>query len=370
MSSVSATRNGPTVTVRWTTPERTTDRLLIRGKVDAEVCREMVTVAAGKVGTARRTAEGVSGVAGEDEARPCSAVVAKAVVQPSAVGEVIDTLTAELAAGPPRLLAYRVQLKNAAGRTAGASGEVFAATGDTPAAVENFRAHGAKTGVVLEWAVEKGAGGGSSNDIAVELERTAVEQEGGAAETSTKDRTNSIAGLTTVKEPSVIRLLAGEDGTTDAGGVVDRGAEMGHAYSYTAWRVRKVRVGGRQLEVRSPVSQAVTVMRADTFAPDAPAGLVAVPGLASQGIETRPAIDLSWEPNDEPRVAGYRVYRRDADASAAWKMISGAQMVTVGAYRDMNVIAGQRYAYRVTAVGLNGMESAQSNDSSESAPLP
>ena len=228
-------------------------------------------------------------------------------------------------------------------------------------------------GVVLEWATEKHASSGVSVDTAVELERTDVGQEdgvakGAAVKASVKDRTNSIAGLTTVKEPGVIRLRAGEDGTADAGGVVDRSAQMGHTYSYTAWRMRMVQVGGQKLAVRSAVSQAVTVTLADTFAPDAPAGLVAVPGLASEAAAARPTIDLSWEPNDEPRIAGYRVYRQDE--SSVWRLISGVELIAASAYRDMDVAAGRRYTYRVTAVGVNGQESARSKEASESAPSP
>ncbi|HEY5055752.1 MAG TPA: hypothetical protein VII58_06300, partial [Acidobacteriaceae bacterium] len=289
-SGVSAVRTGATVTVRWTTPERTTDGLLIKGMVEAEVCREMVGAAAGPVAAARgAAAQSVTGVVTAGESRPCSAVVAKVPVQPGAASEAMDTLPAELTSGPPRLLAYRVQLKNAAGRTAGASGEVFAAGGDAPGAVTNFRARGAKVGVVLQWTAEKGAGKGGVSGDAVELERTTVGQaESSRKDTSVKGRTDQIAGLAALKEPSEIRLRAGENGAADAGGVVDRSAQMGQAYSYTAWRVREVQVGGRQMEARSAVSPAVTVKAEDIFPPDAPAGLVAVPGLAGEGAAARP----------------------------------------------------------------------------------
>jgi fibronectin type 3 domain-containing protein len=85
----------------------------------------------------------------------------------------------------------------------------------------------------------------------------------------------------------------------------------------------------------------------------------------------RPAIDLSWEPDLEPRVAGYRVYRRDLDGDAAsvWQQL-GSELMPMAAYRDLSVVAGRRYAYRVTAVSEAGNESAPSGVVVETAPVP
>ena len=78
---------------------------------------------------------------------------------------------------------------------------------------------------------------------------------------------------------------------------------MGTKYSYTAQRVRSVEAGGQTLEVRSVPSAVVTVDVEDVFPPDAPSGLVSVPGVAGGvGGEAEKAgdPDLSWEPNMEP----------------------------------------------------------------------
>jgi hypothetical protein len=165
-----------------------------------------------------------------------------------------------------------------------------------------------------------------------------------------------------------------ESGEAKDGGAIDHTAAIGHTYSYTAQRVRTVALGGLKLEVRSAPSAAVTVEMRDVFPPDVPSGLVAVPGFTAvrDGAQTqRPAIDLSWQPVMEARVAGYRVYRRDLGGATpeVWTRV-GAELVTVPAYRDATVAAGHRYAYRVTAVSEAGNESAPSGEVVEIAPGP
>jgi hypothetical protein len=158
------------------------------------------------------------------------------------------------------------------------------------------------------------------------------------------------------KEPAETRLRAGE---SDAGGTLDRTVALDHSYLYTVQRVVRVQAGGQTLEARSVPSAALTFAVRDVFPPSVPQGLVAVPGMAAG-----PAIELGWDADVEPRVAGYRVYRRE-DGSE-WKRI-GPDLVTEAAYRDSAVTAGRRYSYRVTAVSTAGNESAPSGEASETA---
>lgn len=357
-SGLSGERAGVTVTVHWMTPQRTTDHLLIQGKVEAEICRELESSTPLHTGGRKTPQNGSTASAGAEQ--PCSPVVAKASTQPGEAGEAVDVLPTELASGEPRLLAYRVQLKNVAGRTAGPSDEVFVAAGDAPASLTNFRGHDAKGGVVLEWTAEA-----ASAEDKVELERT----EPGAGSSAQIKPKGPIAVLSGPKDSEPVRLRAGDGSMSDAGGTVDRSVEMGHTYSYTAWRERTVEVRGQKLKIRSAISPAVTVKVEDIFAPDAPAGLVAVPGVAGEGDAARSAIDLSWEPNDEPRIAGYRVYRRD-DGGIQWRQVSGEKLLPVAAYHDADVVSGRRYSYRITAVGANGMESLPSGEAAQTAPTP
>jgi hypothetical protein len=259
---------------------------------------------------------------------------------------------------------------------------VFASAGTAPAPVHDFRATPAKSGVVLEWkregaALAAGATGPDAQlSTAVELTRTTLQGPVPAAAPAAQRK--GPAGLPGAeKEPAVAHFQAGD---TDSGGTLDRTAQIGYTYSYTAQRVRRASIAGQTLELRSAPSAAVTVAVRDIFPPEVPAGLVAVPGFVNPGDQSsppttsvagpsaapHPAIDLSWEPDVEPRVAGYRVYRREGP-SGAWQLLTQA-LVSVAAYQDATVVAAHTYAYRVTAVSTAGNESPPSPEASETAP--
>jgi hypothetical protein len=326
-----ANRVGGEVRLQWTTPKQTTDKLPVKGPIAAEICREP---ASGAKETQRAT---------------CVPVGRLAVTPGKSVA--VDTLPGTLTAGPARLLAYRVQLMNAAGRTAGPSAAVYAAAGAAPDAPADFAGETTSVGVQLHWRQQTGA-------ASVELERTVLDP---AVRASTERK----AGLPgTQKQAVEISMAAGDPGSPDAGGTVDRTVELGHSYRYTAQRVVKVTVGGQTLELRSEPSEALTFLVRDVFPPSAPEELVAVPAFVAQ----KPAIDLSWEPvmdqDVKPKVAGYKVYRTDSSADA-WKLLGA---VTAAAYRDAAVVAGQQYKYRVTAVSTSGNESPPSHEAQETAP--
>jgi hypothetical protein len=207
----------------------------------------------------------------------------------------------------------------------------------------------------------------------IELDRTALEPSAGENAGPGPQPSSALPGAP--KQPSEAHLRVEMAEGLDNGGTIDRSVQIDHTYRYIVQRTRTAVVDGLTLEVSSIPSAAVTVPMRDVFPPESPAGLVAVPGIAGEGQAQTPAIDLaidlSWEPNMEPRIAGYRVYRRDLDGAApdAWVRL-GSELVPAAAYRDLSVVAGHRYAYRVTAVSDAGIESAPSNEVVETAPGP
>lgn len=333
-NSLTAIRVGGEVKLHWTTPSQTTDKLAVKGAITAEICREIVA------GAVRAKA-------------PCSPVGRVPVT--AGPTDAADPLPPELLAGPPRLLAYRVQLINAAGRTAGPSPVALAVSGPEAAPVEGFAGEATKAGVELRW---RPATAGS-----VELERTLLDPAPAKQEAKSAAGSMMAALSGSGKQAAETRLRAG-DGGADAGGMLDRTVEIGHEYRYTAQRVVRVNVGGQTVEARSVPSAALQFAVRDVFPPDVPKGLVAVPGTAGEAGAA--SIELSWDPDVEPRLAGYRVYRRE-EGSAEWQRV-GPEMVIEAAFRDGKATAGHRYSYRVTAVSTVGNESAQSGEAAETAP--
>jgi hypothetical protein len=125
VTDLTANRAGNQVTLTWTMPKRTTDKLLLNGNVTARICR--------KEGTARCDPAGDLSFA------------------PGAEGRFAETLPAALAAGPPRWLTYFVEFKNRNGRSAGLSNAAPVLAGETPAPVAGLAAEVRKQGVVLRW---------------------------------------------------------------------------------------------------------------------------------------------------------------------------------------------------------------------------
>ncbi len=107
-------------------------------------------------------------------------------------------------------------------------------------------------------------------------------------------------------------------------------------------RCYAVRVQATQddLELQGVESPATCVILTDTFAPDAPTGLLAV---ADDG-----AINLAWNENTEPDVAGYVVLRGAASDATLQPLAPDPIVQTT--FRDEDVQAGERYAYQVHAI--------------------
>src|SRR5262249_28523738 len=91
-----------------------------------------------------------------------------------------------------------------------------------------------------------------------------------------------------------------------------------------------------------PAPKACKLLK-DTFPPAAPKGLAAV---ASEG-----AVNLIWEPNKEPDLAGYVVWRADAAGGRPVAVTSAPIADTT--FTD-TVPAGTRYRYTIQAVDKLG----------------
>lgn len=133
-------------------------------------------------------------------------------------------------------------------------------------------------------------------------------------------------------------------GTVDKPEYIDTSVEIGKSYDYRLETV--VRFGEKEAE--SETSSEVRVVPEDRFAPGIPTGLGA---LASPG-----SIELTWDQNPEPDVAGYRVYR----AVAAEEFRKVGETTGIPSYSDRQVEAGKVYRYSVAAFDRGGNEGGRS----------
>jgi len=363
VKDLTAERVGDVVHLHWTTPEMTTDRIGVKGAMTAEICRIAVTEPAPRT--------------------PACTLITRLPVQPGPT-QTADALPPSLTVDPPALLAYRVQIFNAHGHSAGLSPEAFAASGAAPPPVEQLRATPTRDGAMLEWQQK-------STSATVELDRLPVGPDGVVVEppqrkpatrSSSKTKIKTTTKKPPASQPKPVPASAPKPLQTtaaapievklrtpiqpaDTGGTIDHTAQMGEAYQYTAQRVRSVSLGGHTLELRSVVSSPATVAMRDTFPPHAPSGLEAVPGGRTPVDNS---IDLSWTPDTDADLAGYFVYRQEVDPKG---VVTGTVTrlnttpVVGPAYRDQTALPGRRYAYRVTAVDTAGNESAPSADVQE-----
>jgi len=334
VTDLAATRTGDRVALTWTMPKKNTDKLLLKGNVAVRVCHK------------------------EDQAT-CTPVNAKLSVAPGSSGTFTDTLAPALSSGTPRPLIYFVELTNRNGRSAGQSNAAAMLAGQAPAPVTGLAAQVRKEGVVLRWTPD-------SPHAAIRLHRTLLTPQPSAAPgTKPKSQQGILAPPPEPLEQSLL-VDAGPSSVEAPDHALDKDVRFGQTYEYRAQRVARVTVNGQALELAGELSAPIRVEILDVFPPAVPTGLAAV---ATAADATAPAsIDLSWQPVSDADLAGYQVYRREADG--AWQRITPAQPVVGPAFHDGQVQPGHTYRYTVTAVDQGGHESARSAETEETVPNP
>ena len=320
VEDLSATRAASTVTLHWTTPQKNTDRLLIQGLVAATICRREGTEVCQPAGKTTLTA--------------------------GALGNFVDTLPASLTTGPARPLTYFVELSNTKGHSAGHSNPALVLAGTTPGPVLGLTAEVRADGIALHWQ--------GNETTAIRLHRLLLTPKTTAKKPS--------EGLTTQPVEPPLRDLLVEKIDTKAPGALDSSVHFGDSYEYTAQRIERISINGGTLELAGDISAPVHADVIDNFPPAIPQGLAAV------FVPEEKTIDLSWQPDIEPDLSGYIVYRTENEA--VWQRISGPEPIPSPAYRDSTAAAGHSYRYAITAIDQTGHESKRSAEAQESVPNP
>jgi hypothetical protein len=307
---LTVSREGDHVAIHFTLPQRTTDNLPIRqGAVRASLC---------------------SG----PEGSPCDPLASRQnITLPLAPGAAAtdrtvawtDNLPPAGTTGEPQLLAYRLRLSNLQGKSAGWSEPSYTASGAAPHPVDGFHAQETRSGILLQWQP------GGRGEVLLHRESLAP----------SPDKKNAA-------EPTTLWLATHAEPTgPQANQTIDSSATEDVPYRYTAVRRRIVELGQQKVELRSAISSPVEITWRNMFPPPAPAGLSAAPLSETGGF----AVDLVWEPVEEPRLEGY-IVTRQADGSAP--EILTPQPIPIPAFHDATAKPGVRYQYSVLAVGHKG----------------
>jgi hypothetical protein len=322
VNNLTAIRTGNRIALTWTMPRRNTDKLLLKESVPVRICRQT-------------------------EPSACE-TIAELLLPPAAAESFAETLPPALASGAPRALSYFVELKNAHGRSAGLSNPAIVVAGQAPAPIEGLAAEMHKEGVALHWT------GSATEKTAVRLHRTLLTP---PTSSKPKDQSNLLAPPPEPLEQNLLVDAASARGAQ----TLDRAIRFGQSYEYRAQRVARVTTEGKTLELAGELSAPVRIEALDIFPPAVPLGLAAV---ASQG-EGGASIDLNWQPGTEMDLAGYIVYR--CEAEGACKRLTDKPALAP-AFHDAEVQPGRSYRYAVTAVDREGHESARSAETQESVP--
>lgn len=327
-----AARKADKVTLAWTLPVHTTDKINVRHMGVTKICRQQdqaVTNCKNPVGELTGAQMNLVTIApARDQKHPAE--------QQASAGDTISSSDSEK--DPTGFFSYAVETLNRRGRSAGLSNQVNIPLAPTLAPSSEIKADVGAQGVTLTWTPIQAPAPVPGITHAYRIYRR-----------DAASKLDAVAGEVPV------------EGTTDTR-FVDGGFQWGGTYLYRITVVTKVtsqQLGSAQVEgVDSP---SVEVKAIDIYPPAVPTGLQAVYSGAGQ----RPFIDLTWNANTDSDLAGYNVYRHE-EGTQPVKVNSA--LLKSPAYRDSAVVAGKHYSYSVTAVDVRGNESARSEEASESTP--
>ena len=145
---------------------------------------------------------------------------------------------------------------------------------------------------------------------------------------------------------------AAQVATIDGNQWIDTTTEYGRQYHYVVQAVQKTGNG----EAFSDLSEEKSLRPEDKFPPAVPTGLNAI--AAAENIE------LVWDRNTEPDLAGYRLYRAMGDG----KLEKIAEIKDAPSYSDRKLESGKQYRYAVSSVDVLANESELSKTAEVTAP--
>ena len=256
--------------------------------------------------------------------------------------QIVNRITAdELRAYPGAGLAYRVRSRASRKRASADSNTAIVRMRTVPERITTLRVTVTESAVELSWLAPTRPSSGDSLPPISEYRVYRGEIDPASADAAAND-------LTRVKWKSPLTLV----GSANTVNYADTGFDFGKTYVYVVRSV--ISENGSTLESSDSAPGIVTPK--DLFAPAVPQSVVAAPIVGS--TTNAPEVDLSWSINTEADLAGYRVYRSEAQSTPGQLLTQDLLLSPV--YRDTSVQPGHTYWYSVTAVDRSGNESPHS----------
>jgi fibronectin type 3 domain-containing protein len=144
---------------------------------------------------------------------------------------------------------------------------------------------------------------------------------------------------------------------------VDMDIDWEKTYLYTVTPVTRMysQEGHLIAEIEGDDPAPLEVTTHDVFAPAVPEGLLPIVGHISE----KKFVDLIWSPNKEKDLSGYNVYRRKENGQPARV---NSLPITMVSFQDVNLPAGHKFFYCISAVDVRGNESAKSPEATAVVP--
>jgi hypothetical protein len=249
-----------------------------------------------------------------------------------------DPLTAGDFAGAPELsMAYMVRTRATKARASGDSNVALARIYPAPEAPHDVHLEVTESALVVTWAKAAMPPGASS--CTYRIYRGTLES----------GQENPPQEISHAKMKTPLEL----EGSSPSTEFRDSRFEFGTAYLYT---VRSVAQFGADI-VESADSAPAMITPRDVFPPAAPTGLEIT--IVPATPQAPAYVELSWAISPEGDLAGYSVYRSEAEDAPGERV--STETLPSPAFRDMSVVPGRRYYYRVSALDRAGNESPKSS---------
>jgi hypothetical protein len=250
-----------------------------------------------------------------------------------------DSITPEqVRAHPDAQYLYSVRTRVSEKRASADSNLVLLRLYPVPERISSITARVTEPAIELSWgAVNRTTGGAAlSAPPSYRVYRGEINPSSAAAAAQDISRAEFTAPLTFL-------------GATASPSYRDTQFEFGPTYLYSV----RTEIPAGTGEVESADSTPAVVAPRDVFPPAAPQGLEVIFVPATSTVPAH--AELSWGISPETDLAGYHVYRSEQEGTRG--ALLTPELLLAPAFRDMSVVLGHRYFYRVTAVDRSGNES-------------